>query len=95
MTWDSVSSNSEMLNRSECGLSERHNTNTISFTASSSVLLTAKYLPKGEESYTMCGTPNYLAPEVVMNRGHSYGVDHWALGVLIYEMVMGENPFCT
>jgi serine/threonine protein kinase len=39
------------------------------------------------------GTPNYLSPEVIMNRGHDASSDHWALGVLIYEMVAGENPF--
>jgi serine/threonine protein kinase len=46
-----------------------------------------------DKTYTLCGTPNYLSPEVVMNRGHNAGSDHWALGVLIYEMVAGENPF--
>jgi len=46
-----------------------------------------------DKTYTLCGTPNYLSPEVVMNRGHNASSDHWALGVVIYEMVAGENPF--
>ena len=46
-----------------------------------------------DKTYTLCGTPNYLSPEIIMNSGHDASTDHWSLGILIYEMVTGENPF--
>jgi serine/threonine-protein kinase LATS1/2 len=44
-------------------------------------------------AHSLVGTPNYIAPEVLMKRGYTQACDWWSVGVILYEMVVGHPPF--
>lgn len=56
---------------------------------------TAKELKQnnGFRTFTIIGTPHYMAPEVMLGKGYSFSVDVWAIGVIFYEFICGQLPF--
>lgn len=53
----------------------------------------SNFLESSKTRDTLAGTPEYLAPEMVMKSGHDYRVDIWSIGVLIFELLAGRPPF--
>ncbi|XP_018561327.1 serine/threonine-protein kinase polo [Anoplophora glabripennis] len=57
--------------------------------------LAAKIEYDGERKKTLCGTPNYIAPEILNKKGHSFEVDIWSMGCIMYTLLIGRPPFET
>lgn len=57
--------------------------------------LAARIEYNGQRKKTLCGTPNYIAPEILNKKGHSFEVDVWSIGCIMYTLLVGKPPFET
>lgn len=91
----------DRLNKST---SDESNPSIISINVSSSSLIGSRKRANNSQSLRVTathnnqekrilGTPNYMSPEVIEGKDHSYPVDYWSLGVIAYEIIVGALPF--